>query len=183
MPMARCKFVVMTTNTNGENLSSGVTFTSKDSGDNQKQITFSKNLPSGATAGKKLLIATQSFAALGLVTPDFLIPDQFIPTGKGSVGDPFSVLAWGGSELPTDGVNALYLKNFVTSVSANRANEFRRAERVGIVAATTTHRCKLSGPVVGRAGGKWLGHQLRAPGQRHFRGRGSPTTPPAKAGG
>ena len=118
------QFVVMTTNTNGENLSSGVTFTSKDSGDNQKQVTFSKNLPSGATAGKKLLIATQSFAALGLVTPDFLIPDQFIPTGKGSVGDPFSVLAWGGSELPTDGVNALYLKNFVTSVSANRATNF-----------------------------------------------------------
>ena len=118
------QFVVMTTNTNGENFSSGVTFTSKDSGDNQKQITFSKNLPSGATAGKKLLIATQSFAALGLVTPDFLIPDQFIPTGKGSVGDPFSVLAWGGSELPTDGVNALFLKNFVKSVSVNRATNF-----------------------------------------------------------
>ena len=118
------QFVVMSTTINGESLSSGVQFTSTDATGDQKSISFPRNLPSGATANKKLLIATNSFAALGRVTPDFLIPDKFIPTGKGSVGDPFSVLAWVAGELPTDGVNALYIKNLVKSVKANLATNF-----------------------------------------------------------
>ena len=118
------QFVIMTTTFNGENLSSGVQFSSTDSVGDKKVFTFTKNLPSAATAGKRILIATQSFAALGLVTPDFVIPDQFIPTGAGSVGDAFSMLAWSAGELPTDGVNALYVKNNVKSVKANLATNF-----------------------------------------------------------
>src|SRR4051812_8629735 len=42
-------------------------------------FTFPSNLPSSATANKRVLVATAGFAALGLVTPDFVIPANFIP--------------------------------------------------------------------------------------------------------
>jgi hypothetical protein len=45
-----------------------------------KTYFFPNDLPSSQTAGKRVLIATRGFAALGLVVPDYVIPDQFIAT-------------------------------------------------------------------------------------------------------
>lgn len=39
-------------------------------------FTFPNHLP-GDSAGKRMLIGTQSFAALGIVTPDYVVPDNF----------------------------------------------------------------------------------------------------------
>src|SRR5687768_15679084 len=41
-----------------------------------RTFTFPSNLP-GDTAGKRMLIGTAAFAALGLVTPDYVVPNQF----------------------------------------------------------------------------------------------------------
>jgi hypothetical protein len=120
------QFVTMTTSLDGENLSQGVVFTSNDAAGNMKKFTFPSNLPSFSTAGKHILIATQSFAALGLVTPDFVIPDNFVPTGAGSVSDAFTSLSWDAGQLPNDGVNALYRtgvkQNLATNFAGNSAS-------------------------------------------------------------
>lgn len=46
---------------------------------------FESNLPSGQTANTTVLLATQGFANLGLVTPDFIIPPGFLFTAGGTV--------------------------------------------------------------------------------------------------
>jgi hypothetical protein len=60
-----------------------------------------------STSMKSMLLGTQGFADLGVVTPDFIIPDGFLFTTNGRVD-------WSGydsitySALPTDGTNALF---------------------------------------------------------------------------
>ncbi len=117
------QFVTMTTSLNGESFSQGVPFTSMDSAGSQKTFTFPRNLPSSATAGKRILIATQSFATLGIVTPDFVIPDHFVPTGGGSVGTPYSTLSYTAGQLPTDGMNALYRTGVMANLAMNFAGQ------------------------------------------------------------
>ena len=55
---------------------------------------------------RRVLIATPGFAALGLVTPDYTIPNGFLATDGGTLNyagvDSVTYTA-----LPTDGVNAL----------------------------------------------------------------------------
>jgi len=76
-----------------------------------KTYHFGLDLPSLVTAGKRVLIATQAVAATGLVTPDYIIPDRFLPTDGGSLiyanTDSFNY-----NVLPTDGVNALFASTF-----------------------------------------------------------------------
>ena len=67
---------------------------------------FTVNLPTCQTSGKRMLIATEAFAALGLVTPDYVIPDDFVQYPSGglnfaNVGD----LSY--TNLPNDGIHAL----------------------------------------------------------------------------
>ena len=47
--------------------------------------TFASNLPSSSTLGKSVLVATQGFADLGLVTPDYIIPDDFLSVSGGTL--------------------------------------------------------------------------------------------------
>jgi hypothetical protein len=90
---------------NGENFLGGHTLSATHAGAT-KTFTFDHDLPSTSTAGKRALIATQGFAALGLVVPDYVIPNGFLPTDGGTVNyagiDPITYAA-----LPIDGVNAL----------------------------------------------------------------------------
>jgi hypothetical protein len=73
------------------------------------------NLP-GDTSGRRFLFGTQSFAALGIVQPDYIVPDNFFPTGGGTVNwadvDP-----WTYQPLPTDGILALNRDNTITTNS------------------------------------------------------------------
>jgi hypothetical protein len=86
---------------NGENLWSGQTLTSSGGG-SIRSITFMTNLPSSSTAGRRVLIATPGFAALGLVTPNYTIPNGFLPLANGTVNfagvDQVTY-----ASLPTDG--------------------------------------------------------------------------------
>lgn len=69
---------------------------------------ISTNLPNAATNGKSVLVATQGFADLGLVTPDYIIPNGFLFTINGTVSFPGML---GGTitytALPIDGTLSL----------------------------------------------------------------------------
>ena len=111
------QFVVMheSENANGENLWAGQALTSTHSGVTKVYV-FPNNLPGGEsngyymmpspTANKRVLIATQGYAALNLVVPDYVISNGFLPTDGGTVNyaniDPVTY-----TSLPTDGVMAL----------------------------------------------------------------------------
>jgi len=98
----------------GQNLLMGHALTSTHNGVT-KTFVFTKNLPGGMcgyygcnaspTAGKRVLLATQGFAALGLVMPDYTIPNQFIATDGVTINYAGVDQKTFGS-LPTDGVNA-----------------------------------------------------------------------------
>ena len=90
---------------NGENFWGGHQLMSSSAGAN-KMFTFPSNLPSGATANKRVLVATQGFAALAIVTPDFVVPNGFLPTGGGTLNYS-GVDSVNFGPLPTDGVTAI----------------------------------------------------------------------------
>jgi hypothetical protein len=76
---------------------------------------FPNNLSSSTTAGRRVLIATQGFALLGIVTPDFVVPNGFLPTDGGT-------LNYAGFDsvtlppLPTDGTTAIKInRNPITA--------------------------------------------------------------------
>jgi hypothetical protein len=89
----------------GENLWAGQTLVSSGAGP-QQTFVFPANLPTCATSGRQMLIATEGFAALGLVTPDYVIPNHFLQLPGGAVvfAD-VSVVRY--TSLPNDGVTAI----------------------------------------------------------------------------
>ena len=129
---------------NGENLLRGHAITSSQGGVTQT-YTFPNDLPGGddscdpygygytcslaPTANKRVLIATQGFAAMGLVTPDFTIPNGFFPIGvtaasPGVINYAESSAIFAYSSLPTDGVNALNASgSFIANVATNFAGQ------------------------------------------------------------
>jgi len=103
---------------------------------------FGYNLPKPATARKRVLIATQGFAALGIITPDYVVPNNFIPIGGGSVNfADVDVVTF--SALPTDGTSAI---SRFGAVVPNLATNF--AGETASVGGTST------GPIV-PLGGVW----------------------------
>jgi hypothetical protein len=66
------------------------------------------NLASSSTANHSVLIATQGFADLGIVTPDYIIPAGFLFTSGGTVTYAEGADMWVHGALPTDGVNAQF---------------------------------------------------------------------------
>jgi len=70
-----------------------------------QQFPFPNNLPSDNTAGTHVLIATQGFAALGIVKPDYVVPNGFFPL-SGTINYALvDQVTYAG--LPTDGVHAI----------------------------------------------------------------------------
>ena len=102
---------------NGENFLAGHTLTATD-GVTPRNYVFDRDLPGGGmdsgygmpmqspTAHARVLIATQGFAALGLMAPDYVIPNGFIPLANGTINyagvDQVSY-----TTLPTDGTTAI----------------------------------------------------------------------------
>jgi hypothetical protein len=100
---------------NGQNFLAGHTFTATGAA-GTKTYTFPNDLAGGMdtgygmtaapTAFTRVLIATQGFAALGIVTPDYVIPNGFLPLANGTINyagvDQVSY-----TSLPTDGVTAI----------------------------------------------------------------------------
>ncbi len=117
----------------GQNLLSGHAFTSTQLGIT-KTFTFPNDLPGGScsynggctlspTANKRVLIASQGFEALGLVTPDYVIPNGFLGINGGTINyagvDQVTYTA-----LPTDGVHAIDRDgNVIQNVATNFAGK------------------------------------------------------------
>ena len=104
----------------GENKWSGQTLVSTGS-EPQHTYVFPHDLSSCRTSGKRMLIATESFAALGLVTPDYVIPDGFVQLPRGLVIFA-NVASVGYASLPDDGLHAIdSLGNVVQNLATNFA--------------------------------------------------------------
>jgi hypothetical protein len=127
---------------NNEHFLTGHTLNSTQGG-TTKTYTFNKDLPGASmggyggtpmpTAFTYVLIATQGFAALGLVTPDYVIPNGFLPLTNGTINyagvDQVTYTA-----LPTDGTSAI---NHNAVVVQNVARNF--AGDAGSVAAAVVN--------------------------------------------
>jgi hypothetical protein len=59
------------------------------------------------TSYKSMLIGTQGFAALGVVAPDYVVPNGFLFTNGGTVNYAENADLWSHPSLPTDGNRAL----------------------------------------------------------------------------
>ena len=69
-------------------------------------FTFPTNLP-GPTHNTSVLVATQGFADLGLVAPDFIVPAGFLFTTGAAAVDFAGVSGLSYDHLPTDGVHSI----------------------------------------------------------------------------
>lgn len=83
---------------NGQNFLSGHQVTSTGAA----AYSITANLPSGNTLGTHVLFATQAFANLHVVTPDYIIPANFVPVGGGTINYA-GVSSVTFPALPTDG--------------------------------------------------------------------------------
>jgi hypothetical protein len=91
-------------------------------GPNTNLMSFSTDLPSNLTASKFLLIGTAGYAALdGAVTPDYILPDNFLFTSGGTVDFGLGVSEFFHGALPTDGILSLYADG---STGANSPTNF-----------------------------------------------------------
>ena len=72
------------------------------------QYTFRRNI-TGDTAFKYLLLATQGYADLaGAPTPDFIVPDGFLPLGGETLEYwMYPDATWSYAQLPIDGITSL----------------------------------------------------------------------------
>ena len=88
-----------------------------------RSFTFPRDLPDGATAGRRVLLGSDGMAALGVVAPDYVLPDGFLPTDGATLdfagADQVTYAA-----LPSDGVNAVTRLGFPTpNVATNFAGQ------------------------------------------------------------
>ena len=81
---------------------------------------FPHDLP-GDSGGHTMLIGTQSFANLGVVVPDFIIPDNFFALGSGTITFGEGAANWNYNGLPADGTTSL---NFDGSTGRNSPKNF-----------------------------------------------------------
>jgi len=102
------QYVVMkeSSGTNGENIWAGNDISTTSTAGVRKTFRFPGNIPAN-TASRSVLIATAGFAALGVVTPDYTVPDRFIPTDGGSMQYASGIDQIALPALPTDGVTAI----------------------------------------------------------------------------
>ena len=166
------QFVVMheAFNMNGETFWSGNSFTATHDGVTNTFV-FPRDLPGGScgyyscmpgpTANSRVLIATQGFAALGIVTPDFVIPNGFLPLSNGTVRyagvDQVSYTA-----LPTDGVSALDLDQHGLTGSWYQAATTGQGVEVEVFPS-------LSAPGTGFTQVSWFTFDIAAGGADHQR--------------
>src|SRR6187402_331043 len=89
----------------GQQFLTGHTLTS-GSGPGMRTFTFPSDLP-GDTDGKRMLIGTTAFAALGVVTPDYVVPNNFFDHPFGNLNFA-GVEVWNYTSVPNGGALALY---------------------------------------------------------------------------
>ena len=98
----------------------------------------------GSTTYRSMVIGTQGFAALGVVTPDYIVPNGFLFTSGGTLTYAEGADVWVYPALPTDGKLAL---NRTGGTGANLAMNFSGA--AGSVSGTTTATANSPGLLSG----------------------------------
>lgn len=89
---------------NGQQFLSGHALTSTQ-GTTTRTYIFPGDLPDGTTAGKRVLIATPAFAALGIVSPDYIVPAPFLFPAGGTLNYAgVDIVTY--AALPSDGVSS-----------------------------------------------------------------------------
>jgi len=109
------------------------------SGGVTRTFVFPNALP-GDTSGKTMLIGTQGFAALGIVTPDYVVPNGFFFANGGTITFGEGADVWNHGALPTGGVLSL---NKDGSTGTNSPKNF--AGQTGTVPASTTTSFNVHG--------------------------------------
>jgi hypothetical protein len=93
------QFLELTALSGGQQFLQGHTLAST-SGQTTFTLEFERNLP-GDTSGRRMLIGTQGFAALGIVTPDFIVPNGFFFPGGGRINFAEFSDVWDHPALPS----------------------------------------------------------------------------------
>lgn len=107
------QFVELFCPATGENSLGAFTVTS-----GANTFNFVNNLPPNSTLNTSVLIATSGFGSLpGGVTPDYILPANFLNTGGGTLNYASGVDTWAYGALPTDGVHSL-LRNGSSAVNS-----------------------------------------------------------------
>ena len=149
------QFIKLTAYASGEQFISGHTITSSQ-GAAVHSYTFPTDLPgnTATTSGgyyggstttfKSFLIGTQGFAALGIVTPDYVVPNGFLFTtnGRANYAEGADILSY--ASLPIDGRNAL---NRDGTTGVNAAKNF--ADASGSISLAAPSAVSLENPQPG----------------------------------
>jgi hypothetical protein len=127
---------------------------------NANSFTIPQNVAS-PTTNRSLLLATQGFADLGVVTPDYIIVDNFFALDGDSISyTPLHTVTFGSGDLPTDGVLAL-LADLTTAVNSpqNYAGEMGSVD-LGASSPPAVPAAGAAPLVVAKSGGGGDGAQL-----------------------
>ena len=102
------QFIELATTFAGQQELSGHSLVSTDGGANQNVMNFADGLV-GDTQNKTLLIATTKFATETGLTPDFIIPEQFIFVGGGELnfGEGADTISFTREQLPLNDLQAI----------------------------------------------------------------------------
>lgn len=140
------QYIELTTSASGQQFVGGFQLTASQAGSTHS-FTFPADLP-GDSANRKFLIGTQGFADLGIVTPDYVVPNGFLFQPNGSVNFAgVDVMTY--DTLPSNGVSAL---NRAGNIVVNAPTNFAGATGT-IGSAQAPPQCTLSAvPAVISAG-------------------------------
>ena len=129
-PDGRVQFLELTAITGGQQFMTGHML-SVTAGGVTREFTFPRDLP-GDTSGRRMLIGTASFAALGVVQPDYTVPDGFFFVQGGTINFANADF-WSHGALPGDGSLSLQRNG---STAVNSPQNF--AGQTGIVSPQST---------------------------------------------
>jgi len=114
------QFIELHGEANGQNLMTNHKITVVQ-GMTTHEYTFTSNLPSAVTLDKTILLATQGFADLGIVSPDYIIPNGFLFTNGGVVTFPSDQLTndiVNYVTLPTNGISSYFPEGGTTGAAS-----------------------------------------------------------------
>ncbi len=125
------QFVVHSTGYPGQQHLGGLTLVASGQ-DTTHTFVFPSDLP-GDSRGRSFLIATQGFADLNVLQPDYVVPNGFFPTSGGTISVAGHSYPYG---VPTDGAQAYWLDpDFADWYGPAVATNFA-GERYAVTAAT-----------------------------------------------
>ena len=115
------QYIVLRSSFGLQQFLTGHQITATSPGGDSHVYTFPKDLPDDST-NRALLIGTEGFASLGIVTPDYVVPNGFLflPGGTITWADIYDSVVY--NALPADGIHAIDRNgNIVASAPTNFA--------------------------------------------------------------